>query len=179
MGEFSIFYGAEGDPFSKCECSRCFRLGLPSLCRSQLRFSAGNYCETDSAPLLTWKQVQIEAQKQDAQERTIVWDAEKIGRIDSLDEDAEFEDDPDFQQVALLSSGISHEEWVPMGTRHKEGVIVPFSAQPPELGLGERISDTDTSGATQELLFTGRAERVPDCVQRLVSLVDSPIPFMF
>lgn len=63
-----------------------------------------------------------------------------------------------------------------MGTRNMEGVIVPFSVQPPELGLVERIADT--SGATQELLFTGRAERVPDCVQRLVSLVDSPIPFM-
>lgn len=65
-----------------------------------------------------------------------------------------------------------------MGTRNKEGGVVPFSVQPPSLGLVERIADTDTSGATQELLFTGRAERVPDCVQRLVSLVDSPIPFM-
>ena len=65
-----------------------------------------------------------------------------------------------------------------MGTSNEEGVIVPFSVQPPELGLVERIADTDNSGATQELLFTGRTERVPDCVQRLVSLVDSPIPFM-
>jgi hypothetical protein len=65
-----------------------------------------------------------------------------------------------------------------MGTRNEEGVIVPFSVQPPELGLVERIADTDNSGATQELLFTGQTERVPDCVQRLVSLVDSPIPFM-
>lgn len=55
---------------------------------------------------------------------------------------------------------------------------MPFSVQPPEQGLVECIADTDTSGTTQELLFTGRAERVPDCVQRLVSLVDSPIPFM-
>ena len=144
--------------------------------RSQQRFTTGSYCEADSAPLLTESQVQIEAQKQDAQERSIVWDAEKIGRFDSLDEDAEFEDDPDFQQGALLSSGIGHDEWVPMGTRNKEGVIVPFSVQPPE--LVECIADTDNSGATQELLFVGRAERVPDCVQRLVSLVDSPIPFM-
>lgn len=65
-----------------------------------------------------------------------------------------------------------------MGIRNKEGVVVPYSVQPSELGLVERIADTDTSGATQELLFTGRAERVPDCVQRLVSLVHSPIPFM-
>lgn len=108
--------------------------------------------------------VQIEAQKQDARERIIVWDAEKIGRLDSLDEDAEFEDDPDFQQDALLPN---HDEWVPMGTRNDEGVIVPLSVQSPELGLVERIADTDTIGATQELLFTGRAERVPDCVQRL------------
>jgi hypothetical protein len=65
-----------------------------------------------------------------------------------------------------------------MGTRNMEGVIVPFSVQPPELGLVERITDTDASGATQELLFTGRAESVPDCVQRLVSLVDLPISSM-
>jgi hypothetical protein len=64
-----------------------------------------------------------------------------------------------------------------MGIRSKEDAIVPFSAQPPELVEG--IADTDAGGATQELLFTGRAECVPDCVQRLVSLVDSPIiPFM-
>lgn len=63
-----------------------------------------------------------------------------------------------------------------MGTRDEEGVIVHFSVQPPELGLAERIADTDTSGATQELLFTGRAERVPDSIQHLVSLVDTPIP---
>src|SRR6266852_5114418 len=175
---FRFFCGAEGDPLSKCECPRCVRFGLPPLRRSQQCFSTGSYCGTDSAPLLTWNQVQIEAQKQDARERIIVWDAEKIGRFDSLDEDAEFEDDPDFQQGALLSSGISHGEWAPMGTRNEEGVIMPFSVEPPELGLVERIADTDTSGATQELLFTGRSERVPDCVQHLVSLGDSPIPFM-
>ena len=60
-----------------------------------------------------------------------------------------------------------------MGTRNKDGVIVPFSVQPPELGLVERIADTDTSGTTQELLFTGQAERVPDCVQHLVSFANS------
>jgi hypothetical protein len=65
-----------------------------------------------------------------------------------------------------------------MGTRNEEGVIVPFSVQPPELGLVERIADADNSDATQELLFPGRAERVPDCVQRLVSLIDPPILFM-
>lgn len=176
MGEFPVFCGAEGDLLSKYECPRCLRLDLPSLCRSQQYFSTGKFCGTDSVPLLTYNQVQVEAQKQDARERIIVWDAEKIGRFDSLDEDAEFEDDPDFQQGGLLSSGISYDEWVPVGTRNKEGVIVPFSVQPSE--LVERVADTDTSGATQELLFTGRAERVPDCVRRLVSLVHSPIPFM-
>ncbi|KAH9996849.1 HORMA domain-containing protein [Russula vinacea] len=110
---------------------------------------------------------EIGAEKQDARRRIIVWDAEKIGRLDSLDADAEFDDDPEFQQGALHPSGISHDEWIPMGTRSKEGVIVPFSVQPPELGLVEGIADTDASGATQELLFTGREERVPDCVQRL------------
>ncbi len=42
-----------GDPFSKYECPRRLRLGLPPLCRSQLYFSTGSYCENDSAPLLT------------------------------------------------------------------------------------------------------------------------------
>ena len=55
---------------------------------------------------------------------------------------------------------------------------MPFSTQPPEPGL-EGIADTDAGGSTQELLFTGRAECVPNCVQRLVSWVDPPIiPFM-
>lgn len=53
-----------------------------------------------------------------------------------------------------------------MGTRSQGGVIVPFSKQPPGL---EGIMDTDASAATQELLFTGRVECVPDSVQCLVS----------
>jgi hypothetical protein len=61
-----------------------------------------------------------------------------------------------------------------MGTRGKGGVIVPLSVQPSELGLVEGIAETDAGDATQELLFTGRAEYVPDSVQRLVSLFDSP-----
>ena len=62
-----------------------------------------------------------------------------------------------------------------MGTRSKGGVIVPLSVQPFELGLTEGITETVAGEATQELLFTGRAECVPDCVQRLVSLFDSPL----
>jgi hypothetical protein len=62
-----------------------------------------------------------------------------------------------------------------MGTRSKGGVIVPLSVQPSELGLVEGIAETDAGDATQELLFTGRAECVPDCVQRLVSLFSSPL----
>jgi len=56
-----------------------------------------------------------------------------------------------------------------MGTRSQGGVIVPFSKQPPGLESVEGIMDTDASAATQELLFTGRAECVPDSVQCLVS----------
>jgi hypothetical protein len=66
-----------------------------------------------------------------------------------------------------------------MGIRSKEDTIVPFSLQSPELGSVEGIADTDAGGATQELLFTGRVECVPDCVQRLVSFVySSIIPFV-
>ncbi|KAI0256862.1 HORMA domain-containing protein, partial [Lactifluus subvellereus] len=112
---------------------------------------------TDASPTLTPKQIQIEVQKRDARERTIVWDAEKISRLDSLDEDAD------------------HNEWTPMGTRSKEGNIVPLSVRSRGQELGESNMDIDAGGATQELLFTGRAECVPDCVQRLVGLVDSSV----
>ena len=108
-------------------------------------------------------------QKQDAQERTIVWDADKIGRLDSSGANAEFEGDPDLSQGASHGSVIGDDEWLPVGTRSKGGAIVPFSKQPPGLESAEGITDTDTSAATQELLFTGRAECVPDNVQCLVS----------
>lgn len=108
-------------------------------------------------------------QKQDAQERTIVWDADKIGRLDSSGANAEFEGDPDLSQGASHGSVRGDDEWLPVGTRSKGGAIVPFSKQPPGLESVEGIIDTDASAATQELLFTGRAECVPDSVQCLVS----------
>jgi meiosis-specific protein len=128
---------------------------------------------TDTSATLTQKQIQIEVQKQDAQERTIVWDAEKIGRLDSLDEDAEFEDDPDFPKGALHDSAISSDEWTPMGTRNEKGDLLPFFVLPRRQELNENNMNIDAGGATQELLFTGRAECVPDCVRRLVGSVDS------
>ena len=108
-------------------------------------------------------------QKQDARERIIVWDADKIGRLDSSSANAESEGDLDLSQGALRGSVTDHDEWIPMGTRSEGGVIVPFSKQPPGLESVEGIMDTDASAATQELLFTGRVECVPDSVQRLVS----------
>lgn len=54
-------------------------------------------------------------------------------------------------------------------------MIVPFSMPPPGLEPIEHTIDTDASGATQELLFTGRVECVPDSVQRLVKPVDLEI----
>jgi hypothetical protein len=88
-----------------------------------------------------------------------------MGRLDSLDAGVQFED-----HLSSGDPGTRHDEWIPIGIRSKEGMIVPFSVQPPELGSAENIVDADTGSAvTQELLFTGRAECVPDCVQRLVS----------
>ena len=119
------------------------------------------------------RQAQFEAQKQDAQERTTVWDAEKIGRLDSLDVDAEFEDDPDFPQQASHDSETSPDEWVPMGIRTEGGHIVPSTTLSRQRGSDRDVMDIDTGEATQELLFTGRAECVPDCVQHLVRSNDS------
>jgi hypothetical protein len=125
------------------------------------------------------RQAQLEAQKQDARERTTIWDAEKIGRLDSLDEDAEFEDDPEFPQHISRNCENSSDEWMPMGTRIEGGDIVPFTTLPRPLGSGRDVMDVDTGDATptatQELLFTGRAECVPNCVQHLVSSTGSLI----
>ncbi|KAI9446297.1 HORMA domain-containing protein [Lactarius indigo] len=112
---------------------------------------------------------QFEVQKQDARERTTIWDAEKIGRLDSLDADAEFEDDPDFPQHTPCDSEIGLDEWVPMGTRTEEGGIVPSVTLSGQLGSNRDVTGVDAGEATQELLFTGRAESVPDCVQHLKS----------
>jgi hypothetical protein len=61
-----------------------------------------------------------------------------------------------------------------MGTRNKEGVIVPLSMQSQGPKQVEGTMDTD-GGVTQELLFTGRAECVPDSVQRLVNSLHSRV----
>ena len=119
------------------------------------------------------RQAQFEAQKQDARDRTTVWDAEKIGRLDSLDVDAEFEDDPDFLRNISHNSENSPDEWVPMGIRTEGGHIVPSTTLSRQLGSDRDVMDVDTGEATQELLFTGRAECVPDCVQHLVSSIAS------
>ncbi|KAH9043071.1 HORMA-domain-containing protein [Lactarius pseudohatsudake] len=110
---------------------------------------------------------QIEVQKQDARDRTTIWDAEKIGRLDSLDVDAEFEDDPDVPQHTSRDSEIGPDEWVPMGTRTEGGGIVPSTTLSGQLESYRDVMDVDAGEATQELLFTGRAESVPDCVQHL------------
>ncbi|KAH9001111.1 HORMA domain-containing protein [Lactarius akahatsu] len=110
---------------------------------------------------------QIEVQKQDARDRTTIWDAEKIGRLDSLDVDAEFDDDPDFPQHTSRDSEIGPDEWVPMGTRTEGGVVVPSTTLSGQPESYRDIMDVDAGEATQELLFTGRAESVPDCVQHL------------
>jgi hypothetical protein len=72
------------------------------------------------------KSAQSEARKQDAQERTTVWDAEPS-----------------------RNSEKSPDEWVPMGTRIEGGDIVPFTTLPRQPGLGQEM-DVDTGGATQE-----------------------------
>jgi hypothetical protein len=86
-----------------------------------------------------------------------------------LDEDAEFEDDPEFPP----NTSRSPDEWVPIGTRIEGGDIVPFTTLPQQLGSNRDAMDVDTGDATQELFFTGRAEQVPESVQHLVSSVDS------
>jgi hypothetical protein len=140
---------------------------------------AGHDTDTSgSATLLTQKQIQIEVQKQDSQERTTIWDAEKISRLDSLDEDAEFEDDPDFPKDVLHDTAFSKGGWTPMGTRDDQGDIVPFSVLPRGHGPDESNMEIDAGERTQELLFTGRAECIPDCVRRLVGSVDCSVIFL-
>ena len=100
------------------------------------------------------RQAQIEAQKQDAQERTTIWDAEKIGQLDSSDENTELEDNPEFPQHTSRNSENRSDEWVPIGTRI-EGGDISFTTLPRQLGPGRDVMDVDTGDATQELWFTG------------------------
>ncbi len=87
-----------------------------------------------------------------------------------------FETDPDFPQQSSRDSEISPDEWVPMGTRTEGGDVVPSTMLSRQLGSDLEVMDVDTGEATQELLFTGRVECVPDCVQHLVSSID-PLSF--
>ncbi|KAI0273433.1 HORMA domain-containing protein [Gloeopeniophorella convolvens] len=118
----------------------------------------------------SWRQAQIDAQERDARERVVVWDAEKMGRLDSLDVDAECEDDPEFAQMSPNDSGICLEGWNPIGFRTEEGNIIPYPAQktrPASQEMDVDLVDVDNAGHTQELLFNGRLESVPDSVQLL------------
>ncbi|KAI0063417.1 hypothetical protein BV25DRAFT_1883873 [Artomyces pyxidatus] len=130
------------------------------------------------------RQAQIEAQERDAHERKIVWDAEKIGRLDSKDVDAEGEDDPEFPIDAVNDSGVGLDAWLPLGVRTNDGDIVPLSREElesekvPVDGLkGGEPMEVDESAVTQELFFGGLPESIPDCIEKLVSpLPPSDIP---
>lgn len=92
---------------------------------------------------------QLEAQREDAENRTVAWNAEGTGLTDL---DAEGEDDPDY----VNDSGIAFEE--PLGRRMSDGDILPLKA-----GSEDHL-ETDQP----EVRFFGKPEVVPSHVGQLV-----------
>ncbi|KAH9005321.1 HORMA-domain-containing protein [Lactarius hatsudake] len=113
---------------------------------------------------------QIEVQKQDARDRTTIWDAEKIGRLDSLDVDAEFEDDPDCPQHTSRDSEIGPDEWVPMGTRTEGGVIVPSTTLSGQLESYRDVMDVDAWRSHTGALVHWTSRKNDNAGERSVSL---------
>ncbi|KAI0053877.1 hypothetical protein FA95DRAFT_1600397 [Auriscalpium vulgare] len=117
------------------------------------------------------RQAEIEVQQRDAHDRKVVWDAEMLGRADSADFDAEGEVDPECQLGPANDSGIDLDSWIPLGVRRGDGEIVPLSLQEREdskqdtLPSGQEVMDLDEP--TQELIFGGQPESVPECIQQL------------
>ncbi|KAI0312502.1 hypothetical protein OF83DRAFT_1086972 [Amylostereum chailletii] len=82
-----------------------------------------------------------DVQKRDARHRRIAWDAERLGRMDSLDNDAEGSPDPEYTET-VDNSGVGSEPWMPMGYRTNDGDIVPLSMD--ERRAYARNSDKDS-----------------------------------
>ncbi|KAA1469348.1 DNA-binding protein [Dentipellis sp. KUC8613] len=120
----------------------------------------------------TSRKAEIEVQKRDAAERTVVWDADNLGRMDSRDVDAEGEVDPEYIPDEADDSGVGLDVWVPLGVRNEDGEIIPLSREQQVAERREHMQgsggDMDVDGGnTQELLFGGTTESIPSCVGHL------------
>ena len=119
------------------------------------------------------RQAQIQAQKRDARVRTVAWDADNFGRLDSRDLDAEGEADPDCAPERVNDSGIDLNSWVPLGVRNDDGTIIPIAER--DAPISQLLTDRPGTPMnidtiiTQEVLFGGAKEGVPTCIQQLVT----------
>ncbi|THH17110.1 hypothetical protein EW146_g3631 [Bondarzewia mesenterica] len=124
------------------------------------------------------RRAHIEAQRHDARERRVVWDAETFGRMDSRDVDADWEVDPEYLPTANVA-GLDMDIWEPLGVRNQDGEVVPLSKD--ELNNAQRWDDkdgddmdVDRGGISQEFLIGGSSESVPSCLKNLIKNGDQP-----
>lgn len=95
---------------------------------------------------------QIEAQRKDAEQRVVVWDAENAAFPRLSDEDAEGDPDPDF----VNDSGVDFQN--PIGQRDANGSIIPLKQQD--------AMDVDMDLQAE---FRGKAEIPPSRVGKMVT----------
>ncbi|KAI0768437.1 HORMA domain-containing protein [Irpex lacteus] len=113
------------------------------------------------APMLTpseeaaLRNHQVEAQRQDALDRRVVWDAEE--GLDDVDAEGEIEDDD--SAAAVWRPGAKGMEFVgPIGVRDPNGCVVPLSASQ------EKQAESSLQAS---VVFEGVQEKVPRHVRQL------------
>jgi len=97
---------------------------------------------------------QNEAQRKDAEQRVVVWDAENAAYMRLSDEDAEGSPDPDFVQT----SGVDFQ--APIGQRDADRCIIPIMKQD--------AMDVDVKTQAE---FRGKVEMPPSRVGKMVSMI--------
>ncbi|KAI0092965.1 HORMA domain-containing protein [Irpex rosettiformis] len=112
---------------------------------------------TEEAALRTH---QAEVQRQDAQERRVVWDAEE--GLGDLDADAEGEDDEEGVAAAIWRPGSKGLEFVgPLGIRDSEGRVIPLSESQEKLREPSPPSSVCFEGEQEKVLRHVRQLQLP------------------
>ncbi|KAI0032290.1 HORMA domain-containing protein, partial [Vararia minispora EC-137] len=126
---------------------------IPTHEQDDLPFTGLSDQPSTFATAFSTKRAEAEAQKRDARERCVVWDAERISRMDSADLDANGEPDPDYPENSNGSDNMLG-PWLPHGMRRDDGEIVPMSK---EL-KGLDVMEVDEVGGTLEIVYGGHTE---------------------
>jgi hypothetical protein len=111
---------------------------------------------------------EVEAQKADARERRVVWDAERVTRMDSADLDADGEPDPDYPEQNVGANAMLG-PWTPHGLRRDDGEIVPMSEEGRRKLDAMDVDEGGATSATLEIVYGGHMEDASQCLNERVS----------